>query len=600
MERNHIIGFILIFATLLVFNLVSGPSKEELAKRQKERDSIEQVKNKALNKPAAQQNIGDLASKYGANAGLALKKDTVIALENEVIKVNFSSKGGKIAGVTLKKYMKDQDIKGVSTKSPVQLLEDPKNVFEYNLPMAIGSLKTNELVFNPVVSGNKVDFILTIDSTKQFVQSYELSPNDFTIKYSVATKGFDAKSLPLSWVNYLDKIEKGYQYEQSNSTIYFKEGKESEADYCSCTGDDDEKVENPIDWISNTNQFFNSSLISKSGGFSKGELSTAMIDFKTNDDLKKLTSNLEIPLTSGMHNMEWYVGPNVHDKLASYGIGLEKVISYGSSIFGTINRYVIRPMFSFFNSLFSNKGISIIFIIFLIKMALYPLLYKTLHSQAKMSALKPELAKMKEKYKDDLQKQQMESMKVYQEFGVSPFAGCLPTLLQMPIWIALYRFFPASIEFRQESFLWSSDLSSYDAFFHLPFEIPFMGAHISLFTLLWAISTVVYTYYSTKDVDMSANPAMKYVQYFMPLMFLGFFNSYASALTCYMFFSNLINIIQTVVTRKFVFDESKIRKELEKQKASPKKKSGFAAKYQELMAQSQKIAEEKERQKNKK
>ena len=185
MERNHIIGFILIFATLLIFNLVSSPSKEELAKSQLKRDSMEQVKNKELNKPAAQQQIGDLAKKYGANANLALKKDTTFSIENEVIKVNFSSKGGKVAGVTLKNYMKDQDIKGINTKSPVQLLEDPKNIFEYNLPMANGSLKTNELVFTPSVNGNKVDFILNIDSTKQFIQSYELSPSDYTLKYSI-------------------------------------------------------------------------------------------------------------------------------------------------------------------------------------------------------------------------------------------------------------------------------------------------------------------------------------------------------------------------------------------------------------------------------
>jgi YidC/Oxa1 family membrane protein insertase len=348
-----------------------------------------------------------------------------------------------------------------------------------------------------------------------------------------------------------------------------------------------------INWISNTNQFFNSSLISKSGGFSDADLSTTMIDFNTNEDLKKLTNNLTIPLANGNHDMQWYLGPNDFNTLRSYGIGLEEIIPYGSSIFGTLNRWVIRPFFEFLNKFVSSKGMVILLVIFIIKMLLYPLLYKMLHSQAKMSALKPELQKIKDKFKDDLQKQQVESMKVYQEFGVSPLAGCLPMLMQMPIWIALYRFFPSSITFRQENFLWANDLSAYDDFFKLGFEIPFMGTHISLFTLLWAISTLIYTYYSTKDVDMSANPAMKYVQYFMPLMFLGFFNSYASGLTCYMFLSNLINILQTIITKKFVFDESKIRKELEKQKAAPKKKGGFQARLEEAMKMQQKISEEK-------
>ena len=206
-----------------------------------------------------------------------------------------------------------------------------------------------------------------------------------------------------------------------------------------------------------------------------------------------------------------------------------------------------------------------------------------LHSQALMGALKPELAHLNEKYKDDAQKKQMETMKVYREYGVSPFGGCMPMIIQMPIWYALFRFFPASITFRQEPFLWAEDLSSYDAFFNLPFEIPFMGSHLSLFTILWAISTLVYTYYNTRHMDMSANPAMKYMQYFMPVMFLGFFNTYASGLTCYMFFSNLINIIQTVVTKKFVFKDEKLKEELRQKKAKPKKQSGFQARLEEAL-----------------
>ena len=213
-----------------------------------------------------------------------------------------------------------------------------------------------------------------------------------------------------------------------------------------------------------------------------------------------------------------------------------------------------------------------------------------LYGQAKMAALKPEIDKLKEKNKDDAQKQQMESMKLYQEYGVSPLSGCLPMLLQMPIWIALYRFFPASITFRKEPFLWADDLSTYDNIANLPFEIPFFGAHISLFTILWAVSTVIYTYYSTKNVDMSANPAMKYVQYIMPVMFLGFFNSYASGLTAYMFFSNLINILQIVITKNFVFDNDKIRKELEVAKSKPKKKSAFQSRLEDAMKQQQEVA----------
>jgi YidC/Oxa1 family membrane protein insertase len=234
----------------------------------------------------------------------------------------------------------------------------------------------------------------------------------------------------------------------------------------------------------------------------------------------------------------------------------------------------------------------------LIKMVLFPLTYKMIYSQAKMGALKPQMAKVKEKYKDDAQKQQMETMKMYREFGVNPLGGCMPMVLQMPIWFALYRFFPASIEFRQASFLWATDLSSYDAFLYLPWDIPFYGAHVSLFTILWAITTVMYTYYNTQHMDMGAggqNAAMmKYMQYMMPLMFLFFFNTFAAGLTCYLFFSNVINVSQMIITKELIIDKDKIAAQLEANKAKPKKKSGFGARLEEALKEQQKIQKDKE------
>ena len=217
-----------------------------------------------------------------------------------------------------------------------------------------------------------------------------------------------------------------------------------------------------------------------------------------------------------------------------------------------------------------------------------------------MGALKPKLAGLKEKYKDDNQKVQMETMKIYREYGVSPLGGCMPMILQMPIWYALFRFFPASITFRQESFLWATDLSSYDVIARLPFEIPAFGAHISLFTILWAVTTIIYSYYNMRHMDMSANPAMKYIQYFMPITFLFFFNSYASGLTCYMFFSNTFNIAQTVITKKFVFDDERLMAELNMQKSKPKKKNSFQERLEKAMAEQQKIKAQQDAQRSKK
>jgi YidC/Oxa1 family membrane protein insertase len=279
---------------------------------------------------------------------------------------------------------------------------------------------------------------------------------------------------------------------------------------------------------------------------------------------------------------------------------MEDIVPFGWSIFGTINRWVIRPIFSFLSNLIGSKGIVILLLTLIVKSLVYPLTYKMLYSQSKMSALKPQLAKLKDKFKDDAQKVQMETMKIYREYGVNPAGGCFPMVLQMPIWFALYRFFPASIEFRQAPFLWANDLSSYDVFFRLPFSIPFLGDHLSLFTFLWAVSMLVYTYYNSKMMDMgsmASMPMMKYMQYLMPLMFVFFFNSYASGLTCYLLFSNLLNIGQTLVTKNYLIDNEKILVELDANKKKPKKKGGFQDRLQKALQEQQKVAAERAKKK---
>jgi YidC/Oxa1 family membrane protein insertase len=361
-------------------------------------------------------------------------------------------------------------------------------------------------------------------------------------------------------------------------------------------------VEKRVEWVSNVNQFFNTSLMAENVKFENSIFETVALD-KENEDLKLLKSEFDIPLNlskSESIEMAMYIGPNEFKALRAYDMELEGIIPFGRSLFGTINRWVIRPAFNYLSRVIGSKGVVIIVLIFIIKMLLYPLMYKMLHSQAKMGALKPELASLKEKHKGDQQKVQMETMKVYKEYGVSPLGGCMPMILQMPIWYALFRFFPASITFRQEPFLWATDLSSFDVIAWLPFEIPAFGSHISLFTILWAISTVAYSYYNMKHMDMSANPAMKYIQYLMPITFLVFFNGYASGLTCYMFFSNLFNVAQTILTKKFIFNDERLREELMLSKSKPKKKGGFQSKLEEAMKQQQEVQAKKNNQKKKK
>ena len=625
MDRNNIIGIVLIFALFYLYMVLNAPSEEELA-AQKLQDSlanIEQaVDTTAINSPNTNSNetanvlaeIPDsmkqvmLQSQFGAFAQSGIGVEELQTIENEKIKITFTNKGGHIKEVWLKEYKKQIfDENKELVDSELKLLEDEKNKFEYHLPvMGKGIIKTSDLYFKTQNNGNSISFTADAGNGRSFEQIYTLK-DEYTVDYDIKFNGLNGviengtNSIKLNWVNYLDKLENNTRFEKIYSTVYYKETDENPS-YCSCTGSDKEEIdEQPIKWVSNVNQFFNSTLIADES-FGASTFETVVDSDDKLADLKKLESNISIPYRPNETiGMTMYLGPNEFDRLKSFDMDLEDVIPYGRSILGTINRWVVRPLFSWLYKLIGNAGLAILALTFLIKFALYPLTYKMLHSQAKMGALKPQLADMREKFKDDQQKIQMESMKVYREYGVNPAGGCMPMVIQMPIWIALYRFFPAGIEFRQTPFLWAQDLSSFDNFFNLPFEIPFVGAHLSLFTILWVITQLGYTFYMNSKMDMSAsmNPAFKYMQYFMPVMFFGFFNSYASGLTAYLFFSMFFNIVQTVGTKSFIFNDKKIMAELNASKAKPKKKKGkFATRMEEMLKEQQKLAEKKANQAN--
>ena len=527
-------------------------------------------------------------------------------LENDLMTVTFNSKGGRIAGVELKEFLKIQeDENHEELVSQVQLFEDTKNSFGYVFESGGREINTDDLSFAASTAANEIVFTTGDNQGGLVKHTYTLSPGSYAVDHKVEIANLPInteRGIDLVIENYLDKIEKNDFFERTYSTVYYKELND-DSDYCSCRGDDlDDRSDRQMEWVSFSNQFFNTAVISKDRPFAGLIASTNKVDDDA-EDLKLTTAAIHMPDQAGsvhQHEMTLYFGPNDYSILRSFDNGIVEIIPFGRSIFGDINRAFIRPFFNWLSQFIANKGLVIIVLIFIIKMALYPLTYKMLHSQAKMGALKPQLAKMKEKFKDDAQKQQMETMKVYREYGVSPFGGCMPMVLQIPIWYALFRFFPASITFRQESFLWADDLSSYDVLFYLPFHIPTFGSHVSLFTILWAISTVLYTFYNMRHMDMSANPAMKYVQYLMPLMFFAFFNNYASGLTCYMFFSQMITVSQTILTKKFVFDDEKIMAELNIQKAKPKKKSSFQSRLEEAMKQQQRLQEQKKKDQAKK
>ncbi len=631
MDKNNIIGIGLLIALFLVYVKINEPSAEQLAIRAMEdslalveQQQIEEVAelptsptagDPVVNVPAVSDSVTLLMaeSKLGAFAAAAVGIEKIVSLENEKIKIDFSTKGGRIIKVMLKEHTVSTDKRdSIDIVTQIHMLDDERNRFEYQIPVAnlsTGYVSTEDLFFKAHKSGNTLSLKAPTSTGGYIEQVYTLDA-EYGVDYDLRLNGLDQiidrsnPNITLNWINYLNKLESNDEYEKFYSSVYFKEV-EASPDYCNCRGDAEEDADgNPVKWISHSNQFFNTSLIAKTP-FKSGRMETKMMEEDSEIALKELISEMVIPFDQSsdqVFGMQMYLGPNEFEALRAYDIELEQLIPFGASFFGTINRWFVRPFFNFLQGFLGNMGLAIVIMTLIIKVVLSPLMYKMLYSQSKMTALKPKIEEMKKRLGDDANKIQMETMKLYREYGANPLGGCLPMAFQMPIWIALYRFFPASIDFRQQPFLWADDLSSFDVAFYLPFEIPFVGSHLSLFTILWAITTLIYTYYNTRHMDMTANPAMKYMQYLMPVMFFGFFNTYASGLTCYLFFSNAMNIAQTVITKNFIIDQDKVLKELEAYKANPKKKKsgGFQERLQKAMEQQQKVQKDQDSKKKKK
>ncbi len=612
---NTIIGMGLIFLLVFLWMQYAAPEKPEKKPDQAapKTEKPTTASPNAAAQTAAVQNQPDSArqlalnSQYGVFAPAAQGTEQTVSLENELVRITFTNKGGRIKEVFLKNYEKiNTDTAGKDIKGPVRLLADAKNQFEYLIPAAgaPAAISSAELYFQTVQTGNTITFRAPAANGGYFEQRYTLQPGNYELDYQLGGQGLAAalapgkSSLRLKWVNHLGKLERNQEYERSMSTVYFKPN-DDDPDYCDCRGDDtDDLGEQPVKWFSHSNQFFNTSIIARNFSFRQFVGSTVMLT-DTDSDLKILGVQATIPLDQGAAKMTIYTGPNEFERLHAYGVALEDIIPFGSSVFGAINRWVIHPLFDFLSRFIGSAGLVILALTFLVKFLLFPLTYKMVHSQSKMAALKPKIDELRKKHGDDQQAMSVETMKLYSEFKVNPLGGCFPILLQMPIWFALYRFFPAAIEFRQADFLWATDLSSYDVAFHLPSYIWGFGNHISAFTLIWVVTTLWYTWYSMKQMDSSAMgnsdqmKIMKYMQFGMPVMFMFFFNSFASGLTLYLCFSNILNIGQMVATKKFLIDHDKIKAQLEANKNRPKKTTGWRARFEAAMKEQQRVQEER-------
>lgn len=629
MDRNTILGFVLIAVILIGWSYLSSPSKEEIKAAREKQDSIrnaEKIQDSlnilAQNNKSAIDSVKQDTTKteiVADNSGVfeyaSTGNNKFVTLENDLLKIRLSNKGGKIYAVELKNFK-------TYYGSPLILFEGDTNRFDlkfYNFKndtintsffyfqpfdengiplnndsLILGAGDSISVSYRLYASGEGNDSLVV--NEKSYIEyRYTIKKNSYLIGFNINLVGMqdviakESSSVDFNFSNVCLSQEKNKQNERDASTIYYKFVND-EVDYLSERKDERELLSNKVKWIGLKQQFFTSVIIAEDY-FINAELNS-----KTNKDdsvyVKSLASTMGLPYDSKSTNalkMSFYFGPNHFNTLKNYDLQLEKQIPLGWGIFGWINRFAVIPVFNFLNKFNINYGIIILILTLLIKLVLFPIAYKTYSSSAKMRILKPDIEEINKKYpkKEDALKKQQATMALYKKAGVNPMAGCLPMLLQLPILIAMFRFFPASIELRQEAFLWADDLSTYDSILNLPFNIPFYGAHVSLFTLLMTITTIIYTKVNN-DMMGSTNqmPGMKVMMYMMPVMFLGIFNNYSAALSYYYFLTNIITFLQMYIFR-FIINEEELKRKIEANKSRKVevKKSGFQKRLEEMAKQ---------------
>ncbi len=520
-----------------------------------------------------------LNSKYGFY-GQFMKGDArEHVLENEDIKLTLSSKGGTIKEVILKNYV-------THTKETLVLLDEQSSEINELVETANGTIDINQLYYNIQTSKNGVRFVAEKDGAA-IVKEYILPNTGFELNYKVSLDGLDQQNtgdnIAFNWVNHVKRVEKSLERSRQRTTINYYTASNS-LDYLSetSTSTENAQIAEPVQWVSIKQKFFNASVISSTSSIQNLDVTTS-IDESSEQTVKTAKVNAEIPVYALRDGVKFYFGPNDYDICKAVAPAFEENVYLGWSFFSTINLYLIIPLFEFLENHIASYGIIILILVFIIKSFLFPLTYKSYISMAKMKVLKPEMDEMKEKYGDDMAAMQKEQMKLYSRVGVNPLSGCIPMLAQMPVFLALFNFFPNAIQLRQESFLWADDLSTYDSIVDLSFNIPFYGSHVSLFTLLFTLSQLAYTYYNNQ-INTSVQGPMKSIGYVMPVMFMFFFNNFSSGLTYYYFVSNIITVAQQLIIRRFV-DDDKIRKILDenKKKNQNKKKSKFQQRLEDAM-----------------
>jgi YidC/Oxa1 family membrane protein insertase len=609
MDRNSIIGFALL--AVLFFGYFYYSKQGQLtAEREKQhiQDSLNKLKPKIDTTAKMQQATDSLAAKKDSSLS-GLKQDSTgkeqfVTVENKVFKITFSNKGGQPQKIELK------DFKTFDGK-PLILQDGSFNNISYAINTGNNqTAQTSDLLFTPLPvqtdsdSSKVIGFTLQTNNGESIEHQYVIKPDDYMIAFNIKLNGSNKlltqNTLSLLWQAKAVKMEKDIEWETQQSHVSFVENGDYDFEHVVRGKDDDKKFVRPVDWLALNQQFFAAAIVAKNK-FSSGEVSWQSPTDTSLHIIAKATANLKLNVTPGndaVVPLELFYGPSDYKILKSYGNQMYNMVPLGSGILAFvkyINRGFIMPVFNFLSSKIASYGLVIALLTIIIRLLISPLTYQSYLSGAKMKLLKPELEVLKTKFKDDKQAFGMEQMKLYRSAGVNPLGGCIPALFQVPIFFALYDFFNSNIALRHQSFLWAKDLSTYDSIYHLPFNIPFYGDHVSLFTITAAITSMLISVYGMSNMQDNSNPVMKYLPFIFPVILIGVFNRMPAALTWYYTVSNTITLLIQLVIQKYIIDHDKIMAKLQENKKKPAAQSKWQERITAMQDSNTKLKTMKEK-----
>ena len=614
MDRNQVIGFVLIGVLLIGMFAINSQSRLAYEAEQKRiSDSLAALKPKVLPRPKVDTLLkADSVNTAEIKKGFALAgSDSRIAIiENDLVKIGISEKGGQPVVVELKKFKGGNGKDVVLQRPGYDKLSYEINTADNHTEASSDLLFTAEpVILNPDGS-RSISFKAADSAGKEITHTYVLKANDYMLDLAIGMKGrnelISGNHIDIAWQSEAPVIENNPEYERTQ-TLFCYYSDEEDFDFEYVAQNDELKLSGPVSWVGLKQQFFVKALVSEKKFSSANTSWSVPADTGMADHVARAEARTSIELAPGSVAtipLQLYYGPSDYAVLKGYGNHMEEIVPYGSGIFAFvkyINRYLLLPVFDFFQRSISNMGIVILLLTLFIRLITSPILYKSYLSGAKMKVLKPEVDELRKKFTDprtkelDQQAFSMEQMKLWRTAGVSPLGGCLPALLQIPIFMSLYYFFQSNIDLRGKSFLWAPDLSAFDSILDLSFNIPFYGSHVSLFTLTAVVTSLLISIYSMSQMQDNSNPMMKYMPYIFPALLLGVFNSLPSALTWYYTVSNIITLILQFIIQKYIINHDKIVREIEENKKKPVSKSKFQQRFEEMQESQRKLQDLKKK-----